>query len=391
MNTTQAKSVDSSRKSTPDAAPRTRGLLQRKCACGGAAGPSGECAECQKKKLLQRRPAAASAPATVPSIVHEVLRSPGQPLDRATRFFIEPRFGHDFSKVRVHTDAKVAESARAVNALAFTVGRDIVFGEDQYALRTKEGQRPSRNQLGEETEGVARNLVPMSVPLRSSQNATEPVQKKCPTCEAEGNCLKVSDNGGIPELAPPVPAAPGPEGAVPMQAPPPAAPPAVRTYTFISRGSYGETTSGFTQPSCAAGAAAGTATLVGGSASPIVTVFPNGTYQVRRDDGVVQTATCTRSAAGLTATTAHENSHAAGARAGATAANTAAGLPQNFTDSAANTAAAQCAAALPGARTTWNATANAAWQIEVTHGPGTNPPTAQTFTQEHAAGSCTFV
>ena len=176
-----------------------------------------------------------------------------------------------------------------------------------------------------------------------------------------------------------------------MQAPPPAAPPAVRTYTFISRGSYGETTPGFTQPSCVAGAAAGTATLVGGSASPNVTVFPNGTYQVRRDDGVVQTATCTRSAAGLAATRAHENSHAAGARAGATAANTAAGLPKNFTDSAANTAGAQCAAALPGALTTWNATANAAWQNEVTHGPGTNPPTAQTFTQEHAAGSCTFV
>jgi Domain of unknown function (DUF4157) len=360
----------------PTFAPVQRGFSQRKCACGGTLGRTGECEACRKKRVsLQRRtlnsdPAKANG-ADAPAKVHEVLRSPSQPLDRPTRSFMEPRFGHDFSKVRVQTDAKLAESARAVNALSFTFGRD--------------------DRLGEETGQVAKNLVPMSVSFGPSQNATAPVQKKYPTCEAGGNCPKCSDNGGIPEPASPVPAALGPEGAVPMQAPPPVVAPAVHTYTFISRGSYGQTTPGFTQPSCAAGAAAGTATLVGGSASPSVTVFPNGTYQVRRDDGVVQTATCTRSAAGLAATTAHENSHAAGARAGATAANTAAGLPQNFADSAANTAAAQCAAALPGARTTWNATANAAWQNEVTHGPGTNPPTAQTFTQEHAAGSCTFV
>lgn len=253
-------------------------------------------------------------------------------------------------------------------------------------IQTTLNASSSGDLLEEETEQVAENVMPMSVSFRPSQNAPDPLHKKCPACEGAGNCPKCSDDEGIPE-----PAAPGPEGAVPMQAPPPAAPPAVRTYTFISRGSYGQTTPGFTRPSCVAGAAAGTATLANGSASPNVTVFPNGTYQVRRDDGVVQTATCTRSAAGLAATTAHENSHAAGARAGATAANTAAGLPQNFTDSAAGTAAAQCTAALPGALATWNTTANAAWQNEVNHGPGTNPPTAQTFTQEHAAGSCTFV
>jgi len=59
--------------------------------------------------------------------VHEVLNSPGQPLDPATRNFFEPRFGHDFSRVRVHTDDRAAESARAVNAAAYTVGNDVVF------------------------------------------------------------------------------------------------------------------------------------------------------------------------------------------------------------------------------------------------------------------------
>src|ERR1044071_4903932 len=68
----------------------------------------------------------------VPPIVHEVLRSPGQLLDRETRTFMEPRFGHDFSRVRLHTDAKAADSARAVNALAYTVGRNIVFAHRQY-------------------------------------------------------------------------------------------------------------------------------------------------------------------------------------------------------------------------------------------------------------------
>ncbi|MEK6321043.1 MAG: DUF4157 domain-containing protein [Acidobacteriota bacterium] len=69
-----------------------------------------------------------------------MLRSPGQPLDAQTRALMEPRFGHDFSNVRVHADAKGAESARAVRALAYTVGPDVVFGAGQYALSTKSGQ-----------------------------------------------------------------------------------------------------------------------------------------------------------------------------------------------------------------------------------------------------------
>src|SRR5215217_7887171 len=104
-------------------------LLQRKCACGGTPGPTGECAECRAKRLgLQRRATDRSELATVPPIVHDVLGSPGQPLEPVTRAFMEPRFGHDFSQVRVHTDAKAVESARAVNALAYTVGPTIVFG-----------------------------------------------------------------------------------------------------------------------------------------------------------------------------------------------------------------------------------------------------------------------
>jgi hypothetical protein len=60
---------------------------------------------------------------------------------------MEPRFGHDFSQVRVHTEAKAAESARAVNALAYTVGRALVFGAGQYAPGTTEGWRLLAHEL----------------------------------------------------------------------------------------------------------------------------------------------------------------------------------------------------------------------------------------------------
>lgn len=86
----------------------------------------------QSSALVQRKATGEVAGAEAPPIVHEVLRSPGQPLDRATRAFFEPRFGQDFSHVRIHTGAKAAESARAVGALAYTVGRDVVMGVNHF-------------------------------------------------------------------------------------------------------------------------------------------------------------------------------------------------------------------------------------------------------------------
>lgn len=128
--------------------PIPSGLLQRKCTCGGTPGMDGECEECRQKRLsLQRRATNQAEPATVPPIVHDVLRSPGQPLDAQTRAFMEPRFGHDFSQVRVHTNARAGESATAVNALAYTVGRNVVFGTGQYAPGTMEGRRLLAHEL----------------------------------------------------------------------------------------------------------------------------------------------------------------------------------------------------------------------------------------------------
>jgi hypothetical protein len=85
--------------------------------------------------------------AEVPPVVHEVIRSPGQPIDPATRAFMEPRFGHDFSHVRVHTGEGAEASARALNAQAYAVGNHIVFGLGRFDPNATEGRRLLAHEL----------------------------------------------------------------------------------------------------------------------------------------------------------------------------------------------------------------------------------------------------
>jgi hypothetical protein len=119
-------------------------LLQRKRA-RGASDQIGERAE-YPNKGFPTQPRATNPDAEsrndcfVPPIVHDVVRSPGRPLDPATRGFMEPRFGHDFSHVRIHTDSKAAESARTLNARAYTVGNAVVFGSGRFAPSTSAGR-----------------------------------------------------------------------------------------------------------------------------------------------------------------------------------------------------------------------------------------------------------
>ena len=135
--------------SAPFSTTKRSGLLQRKCACGGVSGPTGECKSCREKKL-QRRLGNLPSPTTilhplslvseVPPIVHDVVSSPGHPLNAQTRAFMEPRFGHDFTRIRIHNDEKASDSARAVGARAFTLGNHVVFATGQYSPATTEGQ-----------------------------------------------------------------------------------------------------------------------------------------------------------------------------------------------------------------------------------------------------------
>lgn len=133
--------VNAASSATPTKAAVRHSLLQRKCACGGSSGLEGECSACRdKRQPLQRYARDQSENTYVPPIVHEVLRSSGHALDPTTRTFMETRFGHDFGRVQVHTDAKAAQSAQAVQALAYTVGQHIVFGAGQYSPRTGAGR-----------------------------------------------------------------------------------------------------------------------------------------------------------------------------------------------------------------------------------------------------------
>jgi hypothetical protein len=102
-----------------------------------------------------------------------VLALSGQPLDTETRSFMEPRFGRDFSHVRVHSDIRAAESARAVNALAYTIGSHVVFGPGQYAPQTVRGRRLLAHEmvhtLQQGNTDRVRRFVPCAQPSLSLQ------------------------------------------------------------------------------------------------------------------------------------------------------------------------------------------------------------------------------
>jgi Domain of unknown function (DUF4157) len=190
-------------------------LLQRKCACGGSSGITGSCSDCEKKKwlgqplqtklsinepgdeyereadrvaelvmrmpepnlrdgysrvstdpLAQRRIAADGGNTQDAAlIVGAALSSPGHPLDENTRAYFEPRFSHDFSSVRVHTDSGAATSAAKVGALAYTLGNDIVFAAGKYSTTTTSGKRLLAHELSH-------------VIQQSRDSITEVVQRK---------------------------------------------------------------------------------------------------------------------------------------------------------------------------------------------------------------------
>jgi Domain of unknown function (DUF4157) len=110
--------------------------------------------------MLQRSAMNSAPVSEVPPSVYEVLHSSGLPLDTETRTYMEPKFGHDFSDVRVHTDAKAAESAEQVSAFAFTVGSDIVFGARQYSPRSTDGQKLLAHEL---THVIQQGRPPSSI------------------------------------------------------------------------------------------------------------------------------------------------------------------------------------------------------------------------------------
>ena len=152
--------------------------VQRKCECGGT------CAKCQaeeqeeKSGSVQRKPAArqmtnlgsspANAGMAAPPTVHEVLRSPGQPMDASTRSFFAPHFGQELLRVRLHSDRLAERSANELSARAYTVGNDIVFGAGQYKPETHEGRLLLAHEL---THVVQQNGNQVSLQRQPAKNS----------------------------------------------------------------------------------------------------------------------------------------------------------------------------------------------------------------------------
>jgi len=120
----------------------------RRCACGASGKPCSTCEQKDdEKKKLHRHATGAATPVEAPPIVHQVLRSPGRPLEGPVRRQMEDGFGHDFSRVRVHTGTAADASARAVAAHAYAAGNNIVFANGQYAPSQTAGQRLIAHEL----------------------------------------------------------------------------------------------------------------------------------------------------------------------------------------------------------------------------------------------------
>ncbi|MBV9209556.1 MAG: DUF4157 domain-containing protein [Acidobacteria bacterium] len=132
--------------------------LQRspaQCACGG------DCPRCQAKpqdkseqeadtmaeQVMSMKETPAQAKTKAAHSQFKSLRDGGKPLPASTRAFFEPRFGQDLSQVRVHTDERAAQSAREMNALAYTVGNDVVFKAGQYQPDTQTGRKLLAHEL----------------------------------------------------------------------------------------------------------------------------------------------------------------------------------------------------------------------------------------------------
>ena len=139
---------------------------QSACACGGG------CPKCKVQQLSQdaARVQTRSSGSTkteqnsAPPIIQDVLQSPGRPLESATRADIEPRLGHDFGEVRVHTDNKAAMSALAINALAYTAGQHVVFGANQYSPSTANGRRLLAHELTHVVQQAGSHMVRQARP-----------------------------------------------------------------------------------------------------------------------------------------------------------------------------------------------------------------------------------
>jgi hypothetical protein len=236
--------------------------LQRRCSCGAAkSAAEGECEGCKARKIrgLQTRLAVGAsddvfereadavganvmglsdgevtqhAPLSIqpvgaaerdsgdeaPPVVDAVLRSPGRALDGDSRAFFEPRFGRDFTQVRVHDDALAACSADAVSAEAYTVGRHIVFASGRHAPRSTAGRALLAHELTHVVQQSAAQPVlrkqdkgkDSATPAQAATPTRAPTKKELQEIEAARGAAAIRAQTALMRVGGIVP--PGPAG-----------------------------------------------------------------------------------------------------------------------------------------------------------------------------------
>jgi hypothetical protein len=161
------------------------------------------CPGCEEDEKVQRAPGGSSsgAPAELEPYLSSQ-RGGGQRLPDSTRAFFEPRFGHDFGSVRVHADSRATQAANSVQARAFTVGRDIVFGANQSQPGTQAGRTLLAHELTHVVQqgsaGGQLQRASVSVSGGSASSTSEPsaVSGSSGASASSGSSASASSGGG---------------------------------------------------------------------------------------------------------------------------------------------------------------------------------------------------
>jgi hypothetical protein len=174
------------------------GVIRRKCACEDSGHPCASCSA-EKKDKLMRSASGTATRGQAPPVVHDVLRSPGRPLDAGARGFFEPRFRRDFANVRIHDDLRAARSAREVGALAYTVGQHVVVDAARYRAETAEGRRLLAHELTHVIQQHGASCPSLQRACRSAAQCavtnSGSSQNFGSTVEAESEAIAVASGG----------------------------------------------------------------------------------------------------------------------------------------------------------------------------------------------------
>jgi len=145
----------------------------------------------EEEEPVQAKQAGGQTLQTGPGLTGRIrsLKGGGQPLSKPDRAFFESRFGHDFSQVRVHTGTRAEKTTKQLNARAFTIGRNIVFGAEQYAPRTSNGKKLLAHEL---THVIQQKTMPYS-----NSQANKLVQRRG---AAQKICNRVKPSPPVPQI-----------------------------------------------------------------------------------------------------------------------------------------------------------------------------------------------